>query len=159
MYDHLGQDQEIKPIAFLTQFGYRTRIGPTVQLHPVQTDYCSDVNETKYIQRCDGIYCIIPGTLFLVTLYNVCFTFQDGKSTNLLISALDHFGLDSTVDDDDETFMNTISKSTLDTFCQTGIKCANKQLYNYSNLSHHLIIYRVHSQCSTYHHKPSYGMD
>jgi hypothetical protein len=49
-YDHLGQDKEVELIEFLTQFGYATRKSPTVQLHTVHTNYCSDVNETKYIQ-------------------------------------------------------------------------------------------------------------
>jgi hypothetical protein len=83
---------------------------PTVQLHAAHTHYCSDVNETKYIQGCDNIHCIIPVTLFLVLLYNACFTFQHNKTTNLLISASDCFDPGTTVDDD--TFMSTISKST-----------------------------------------------
>ncbi len=109
-HDFLGQDTEVKLIEFLTWFGYATRKTPTVQLHATHTHYCSDVNETKYIQGCDGICCIIPVTLFLVSLYNACFTFQHDKTTNLLISALDCFDLGTTVDND--TFMTTISKST-----------------------------------------------
>jgi hypothetical protein len=110
MHDHLEQDTEVKLIEFLTQFGYATRKSPTVQLHAAHTHYCSDVNETKYIQGCDGIHCIIPVTLFLVLLYNACFIFQHDKTTNLLVSALNHFDLGTTVDND--TFMTTISKST-----------------------------------------------
>ncbi len=81
-----------------------------MQLHAAHSHYCSDVNEIKYIQGCDGIHHIIPVTLFPVLLYNACFMFQHNKTTNLLISALDHFDLGTTVDDD--TFMTTISKST-----------------------------------------------
>jgi hypothetical protein len=111
MHDHLGQDTEVNLIEFLTQFGYATRKSPTVQLHAAHTYYCSDVNEMKYIQGCDGIHCIIPVTLFLVSLYNACFTFtfQHKKNTNLLISALDCFNLGTRVDDD--TFMSTMIKS------------------------------------------------
>jgi hypothetical protein len=108
-HDHLGQVTEVKLIEFLTQFGYATRKSPTVQLHAAHTHYCSDVNETKYIQGCDGIHCIIPLTLFLVMLYNACFTFQHNKTTNLLKSA-DNFDLGTRVDDD--TFMSTMSRST-----------------------------------------------
>jgi hypothetical protein len=75
MHDCLGQDTEVKLIEFLTQFGYATRKSPTVQLHAAHTHYCSDVNETKYIQGCNGIHCIISVTLFMVLLYNACFTF------------------------------------------------------------------------------------
>ncbi len=64
----------------------------------------------KYIQGCDSIHHIIPVTLFLVLLFNACFTFQHNKTTNLLISALDCFNLGTTVEDD--TFMSTMSKST-----------------------------------------------
>jgi hypothetical protein len=81
-----------------------------MQLHAAHMHYCSDVNETKYIHGCDGIHCIIPVTLFLVSLCNTCFTFQQDKATNLLISALDCFDLGTTVDND--TFMSTMSKST-----------------------------------------------
>jgi hypothetical protein len=109
-HDHLGQDTEVKLIEILTQFGYATRKSPTVQLHAAHTHYCSDFNETKYIQGCGGIHHIIPVTLFLVLLYNPCFTFQHNKTTNMLISVLDCFDLGTTVDDD--TFMTTISKST-----------------------------------------------
>jgi hypothetical protein len=109
-HDHLGQDTEVKLIEFLTQFGYATRKSKTVQLHVAHTHYCSDVNGTKYIQGCDGIHCIIPVTLFLLSLYNACFMFQHNKTTNLLISALDCFDLGTTVEND--TFMSTMSKST-----------------------------------------------
>jgi hypothetical protein len=83
-HDSLGQDTEVKLIEFLTQIGYATRKSPTVQLHAAHMHYCSDVNETKYIQGCDGIHHIIPVTLFLVLLYNACFMFQHYKTTNLL---------------------------------------------------------------------------
>jgi hypothetical protein len=109
-HDRLGQDTEVKLIEFLTQFGYATRKLPTVQLHAAHTHYCSDVNDMECIQGCDGIHCIIPVTLFLVLLYNTCFTFQHDKTTNILKSALDCFDLGTTVDGD--TFMTTISKST-----------------------------------------------
>ncbi len=109
-HDHLEQDTEVILIEFLTQFGYATRKSPTVQLHAAHTRYWSDVIEMKYIQEFDGIHHIIPVTLFLVLLYNACFTLKHNKTTNLLISALDCFALGTTVDND--TFMTTISKST-----------------------------------------------
>ncbi len=62
IHDHLGQDTEVTLIEFLTRFRHATRKSPKVQLHAAHTHYCSDVNETKYIQRCDGINCIIPVT-------------------------------------------------------------------------------------------------
>ncbi len=108
-HDRLGQDTEVNLIEFPTQFGYASRKSPTVQLHAAHTHYYSDVNETKYIQGCDGIHCIIPVTLFLALLYNACFTFQHHKTTNLLILALDCFDLGTTVHND--TFITTITVS------------------------------------------------
>ena len=46
--------------------------------------------------------------LFMMMLYNACFTYQEDKSNNLLISALDGFDVVSSIDDD--TFMNTFSE-------------------------------------------------
>jgi hypothetical protein len=46
--------------------------------------------------------------IFIVMLYNACFTYQEDKSYNLLISALDRFDMGSSVDDN--TFMNTFSE-------------------------------------------------
>ncbi len=120
-HDRLGQDTEVELIEFLTQFGYATRKSPTVQLHAAHTHYYSDDNETKYIQGYDGIHHIIPVTLFLVLLYNACFTFQHDKTTNLLISALECFDFGTTVDDD--TFMTTISKSTNSTLISKQELC------------------------------------
>ncbi len=108
-HDPLGQDTEVKLIEFLTRFGYATRKSPTVQLHAAHMHYCSDVNETKYIQGCDGIHRIIPVTLFLVSLYNACSMFKHDKTTTLLISAIDCFDLGTTVDDD---FKSTMSRAT-----------------------------------------------
>jgi hypothetical protein len=82
-HDHLGKDTEVKLIEFPNRFGYATRKSPTVQLHVAHMHYCSDVNETRYIQGCDGVHCIIPVTLFLVLLYNACIMFQHNKTTNL----------------------------------------------------------------------------
>jgi hypothetical protein len=50
----------------------------------------------------------INGKVFIVMLYNACFTYQEDKSYNLLISTLDRFNMVSLVDDD--TFMNTFSE-------------------------------------------------
>ena len=67
------------------------------------------MNLTKYIQGCaDNVNQIMPVTLFLVMLYNACFTYQDDNSENLLIRALNGFDLGSTVDD--KTFMNTFGE-------------------------------------------------
>ncbi len=82
--------------------------GPHVALHGAYSRYTS-LNETKYIQGCFyNVNRIIPVTIFIVMLYNTYFTYQEDKSYNLLISALDRFNMGSLVDDD--TFMNTFSE-------------------------------------------------
>jgi hypothetical protein len=92
-------------INFITRFGYAIQRGPYLTIHGAYTHYTT-LNPTKYIQGCpDNVNQIIPVTLFLVMLYNACFTYQDDKTEIFLITALDRFNLVSTVDDD--TFMNT----------------------------------------------------
>jgi hypothetical protein len=106
--DRLGEDQEMRLINYITRFGYGTRRGPHVTLHGAYSQYTT-LNQTKYIQGCfNNVNRIIPVTIFIVMLYNACFTYQEDKSTNLLISALDGFDMVSSIDDD--TFMNTFSE-------------------------------------------------
>ena len=72
--------------------------------HTVDTPLC-----LKYMQGCfENVNRIIPVTIFMMMLYNACFTYQRDKSTNLLISALEKFNIVSSIDDD--TFMNTVSE-------------------------------------------------
>ncbi len=98
-------------IQFLCHFGYATRKGQTMMLHVAYTHYCHGINETNFLQGCLGYYCIIPVTLFLTTLFNACMTYQEDKTTNLLISALNCFDIGATVPD--EIFMNTLGTITI----------------------------------------------
>jgi hypothetical protein len=85
----LGQDYEVKLIKFITRYGYATRPNPYYKLHEVYTKY-TDMHNATYINYCDDINRSIPVTLFLVMLFNTCFTCQPKKDTNLLISALNN---------------------------------------------------------------------
>ncbi len=106
--DRLGEDQEMSLINYITRFGYGTQRGPHVTLHGAYSRYTT-LNETKYIQGCfDNVNRIIPVTIFMMMLYNACFTYQKDKTNNLLISALDGFDNECSIDDD--TFMNTFSE-------------------------------------------------
>ena len=73
------------------------------------------ISHTKYvldadIKGCfDNINRIIPVTIFTMMLYNACFTYQEDKTYNLLISALDGFNMICLIDDD-LFFMNTFSE-------------------------------------------------
>ncbi len=108
LYGHLGHNQEMNLINFITRFGYGMQRGPYLTIHGAYAQYTT-LNPMKYIQGCpDNDNQIIPVVLFLVMLYNACFTCQDDKTKNLLIRALDRFNLGSTVDDD--TFMNTFGE-------------------------------------------------
>jgi hypothetical protein len=98
-------------IQFLLRFQYATRKGQTMMLHVANTHYCHGINETKFLQGCLSYYCIIPVTLFLTTLSNACMTYQEDKTTNLLISALNRFNIGATVQD--EIFMNTLGTITI----------------------------------------------
>ena len=96
-------------IQFLCRCGYATIKGPTVMLHIPYTQYCENINDAKFLQGCYGYYGIIPVMLFLRTLFNTCLTYQEDKTTNLLISALNCFDIGVTVQD--ETFMMTLGKN------------------------------------------------
>jgi hypothetical protein len=108
LHDHLGHNQEMNLINFITRFGYAMQRGPYLTIHGAYTQ-CTTLNLMKYIQRCpNNVDQIIPVRLFLVMRYNACFTYQDDKTENLLITALDKFNLGSMVDDD--TFMTTFGE-------------------------------------------------
>ncbi len=85
-----------------------------MMLHVANTYYCHGINETKYLQGCLGYYRIIPVTLFRTTLFNACMTYQEDKTTNLLISALNRFDIGATVHN--EIFMNTLGTITIFVF-------------------------------------------
>ncbi len=98
-------------IQFLCRFGYATRKGQTMMLHVAYTYYCHGINETNFLQGCLGYYRIIPVTLFLTMLFNACMAYQEDKTTNLFISALNCFEIGATVQD--EIFTNTLGTITI----------------------------------------------
>jgi hypothetical protein len=104
----LGADLELNLIHYITRFGYGMRRGPHVTIHGAYSRYTT-LPDTKYIQGCfDNVNRIIPVTIFMMMLYNACFTYQTDKTTNLLISALEKFDIVSSIDVD--MFMNTFSE-------------------------------------------------
>ncbi len=82
-----------------------------MMLHVANKHYCHGINETKFLQGCLGYYHIIPVTLFLTMLFNACMTYQEDKTMNLLISAINCFDIGATVHD--EIFMNTLGTITI----------------------------------------------
>ena len=101
-------DTKVKIIHYLTRIECGTK-APNLHIHQQAINhYCSRANHAEYIQDLSGIYKAIPVTVFLVALYNASYMFNDDKSGNFLISALDRFDLGTTVTDD--TFMDIMSK-------------------------------------------------
>jgi hypothetical protein len=49
--------------------------------------------------------------LFFTMLFNACMTYQEDKTTNLLISALNRFNIGTIVQD--EIFMNTLGTNSI----------------------------------------------
>ncbi len=62
----------------------------------------------EYLNACTGKYQVIPVSVFLMTLYNACFMFQEDKTDNMLIKALERFNLTPNLDN--EMFFTTLSK-------------------------------------------------
>jgi hypothetical protein len=103
--DRFGNPFRVGIINFITQFRNYMQKSPHLKSHGVYSKY---INMTAtYINGCAGKEQIIPVTMFLVMLYNSCFMYQNGKKSNLLISALDTFDLVASVDH--EKIMNALS--------------------------------------------------
>ena len=107
LYKRLGEKNKMHLINFILRFCIGTRSGPFCTLHGAYTNY-TNITNTKYINNCEDKDCIIPVTVFLVMLFNACFTYQKEKTSNFIITALDQFDLDTTIDS--EMFMITLSK-------------------------------------------------
>jgi hypothetical protein len=88
IHKRLGQQHEMDIINLISRFGYGTRPGPFLTLHGAYTKYTKLTN-MRYINNCDGKDRIIPVTVFLVMLFNACCTYQKGKSSLMLVTALD----------------------------------------------------------------------
>jgi hypothetical protein len=84
LHKRLGQEYDVKLIKFITRYGYATRPNTFSKLHGAYAKY-TDMHNTTYINNCNDVNRIIPVTLFLVMLFNACFTYQPNKDTNLLI--------------------------------------------------------------------------
>jgi hypothetical protein len=76
-------------------------------LHPAVKMYLPEVTG-EYLNACTGKYQVIPVSVFLMTLYNACFMFQEVKTDNMLIKALERFNLTPNLND--ETFFTKLSK-------------------------------------------------
>jgi hypothetical protein len=94
-------------INYICRYIYATNLHNQNTLHPAVKMYLPEVTG-EYLNTCTGKYQVIPVSVFLMTLYSTCFMFQQDKTDNMLIKALDCFNLIPNLDD--ETFFTTLSK-------------------------------------------------
>jgi hypothetical protein len=92
---------------YICRYIYATKLHNQNTLHPAVEMYLPEVTG-EYLNACTGKYQVIPVSVFLMTLYNACFMFQQDKTDNMLIEALECFNLTQNLDD--ETFFTTLSK-------------------------------------------------
>jgi hypothetical protein len=77
-------------------------------LHPAVEFYLPTDVKAQFLNDCVEKYQVLPVTVFLITLYNSCFMFQEKKDDNDLIKALERVNLTPGLDDN--TFFSTMSK-------------------------------------------------
>ena len=77
-------------------------------MHPAVELYLQEVKAGGFLNNCVEKYQILPVTVFLMTMYNACFMFQEKKDGNDLIKAMERVNLTRGLDDN--TFFSTMSK-------------------------------------------------
>jgi len=77
-------------------------------MHPAVEFYLPEVKAGGFLNNCVEKYQILPVTVFLITMYNACFMFQEKKDGNDLITAMERVNLTRGLDDN--TFFTTMSK-------------------------------------------------
>ncbi len=94
-------------INYICRYIYATKLHNQNTLRPADEMYLPEVTG-EYLNACTGKYQVIPVSVFLMILYSACFMFQEDKTDNMLIKALEHFNLTPNLDD--EMFFTTLSK-------------------------------------------------
>ncbi len=89
MSQRLGKNYEIDLIHFMTRFGYEKRTSPYCKLHGAYISY-KKVKNVLYVNDCRDKERIILVTLFLIMLFNACFTYQESNASNMLVDALEY---------------------------------------------------------------------
>jgi hypothetical protein len=100
-------DLNHRMIKYICRYIYASKSHNQNTLHPAVKMYLSEVTR-EYLNMCMGKYQVIPLSVFLMTLYNACFVFQQDKTDNMLIKALECFNLTPNLDN--ERFFTTLSK-------------------------------------------------
>ncbi len=94
-------------INYICRYIYATKSHNQNTFHPAVEMYLPEVT-AEYLNTCTGKYQVIPVSVFLMKLYNACFMFQQDKTDNMLIKALERFNLTPNLDH--ETSFTTLSK-------------------------------------------------
>ncbi len=103
----VSDDMNHRMINYICRYIYAAKLHNQNTLHPAVEMYLPDVTG-EYLNACTGKYQVIPVSLFLMTLYNACFMFQEDKTDNMLMKALERFNLTPNLNV--ETFFTTLSK-------------------------------------------------
>jgi hypothetical protein len=104
----VSYDLNHRMINYICRYIYDTKSHNQNTLHPAVEIYLPEVTG-EYLNTCTGKYQVIPVSVFLMTLYNACFMFQQDKTDNMVIKALlEHFNLTPNLDN--ETCFTTLTK-------------------------------------------------
>jgi hypothetical protein len=85
-------------INFTCRYAFLTKAYNQNSTHSSVVDYLPEV-KSEFLNMCKGTYSVIPVAVFIMTLYNACFMFQQDKTENLMIKALERFDLTPNIDD------------------------------------------------------------
>ena len=94
-------------INFTCRYAFLTKAYNQNSTHASVVDYLPEVN-AEFLNMCKGTYSVIPVAVFIMTLYNACFMFQQDKTENLMIKALERFDLTPNIDGN--AFFKTMSE-------------------------------------------------
>jgi hypothetical protein len=103
----ISDDLNHRMINYICRYIYATKAHNQSTLHPAVKTYLPEV-KGEYLNACTDKYQVIPASVFLMTLYNACFMFQEDKTDNMLIKALERFNLTPNLNN--EMFFTTLSK-------------------------------------------------
>jgi len=84
-------------INFTCRYAFLTKAYNQNSTHASVVDYLPEVN-AEFLNMCKGTYSVIPVAVFIMTLYNACFMFQQDKTENMMIKALERFDLTPNID-------------------------------------------------------------
>ena len=94
-------------INFTCRYAFLAKAYNQNSTHSSVVDYLPEVN-AEFLNMCKGTYSVIPVAVFIMTLYNACFMFQQDKTENMMIKALERFDLTPNIDDN--AFFKTMSE-------------------------------------------------